>query len=156
MKTVKVTHIDTGGHGYLSVSKKDFIGICSPMNISGYSGHNLTRIYLEEDSDATKFFEACEKEGIVPVVKSSYNLKFNCTHNYKPELFDWLPEIGAQIKMHDELWYTIITIDDEKAIVSGNGRKYRLPLNEPFKWFTDARPAETPEMVQAINQLNLY
>src|SRR5690349_20579028 len=97
MKTIKATHIDTGGHGYLSISKTDFSLVLEPSEVSGYSGHNLNRMYLEEDQDASKFMQRAESKGIKVEVKSGYNLKFNCTHNYNPDLFSFKPEIGNSV-----------------------------------------------------------
>jgi len=102
MKTIKTTHIDTGGHGYLSVSKKDFILVgCDPTKVSGYSGHNLSRIYLEEDCDQTYFWDVATANGFKIERKSGYNLKFNITHNYIPSLFDYIPKVGHIVTLSD-------------------------------------------------------
>ncbi len=133
-KVIKTTHIDTGGHGYLSVSKKDFLLVgCSPKGITGYSGHNLTRMYLEEDCDQSYFFLIANNRGFEVERKSGYNLKFNITHGYKPELFNYVPEVGDIL---NDSKYEITTVDERgifiRDIKTGNG--YRIGLNNPFQY----------------------
>lgn len=134
MKTIRVNFIDTGGHGYYSVSKPDFLLVCTPEQITGCSGHSLTRIYLEEDCDATTFFDAAKAKGIEVSVKSSYNLKFNITHNFNPELFDWKPEIGKKVKLHDDGFYTIVVVAQSHIVVNCYGTRYRISLRNPFQY----------------------
>lgn len=146
-KKILTTHIDTGGHGYLSVSKKDFIlAGGDPAKISSYSGHNLTRIYLEEDCDQTYFWDVAKANGFEIVRKSGYNLKFAVTHNYKPELFDFKPEIGKKITFYNGDQAQIILIPGVEGqtttdgilvvMVTGNhkGRQYRIPTSNPFQY----------------------
>jgi len=149
MKTIKTTHIDTGGHGYLSVAKSDFLLVCTPDQISGYSGHNLNRVYLEEDEDATTFMNAAEAKGIEVATKSSYNLKFNIHHGYKPELFNWKPIVGEKVKLHDGGFYTIIEVNDKKMIIAAYGKRYGISLSNPFQYILGTVTAE-PEPDKAI------
>jgi hypothetical protein len=147
MKFIKVTHIDTAGHGYLSVSKKDFLAVGGdPAKISKYSGHTFTRLYLEEDSDASYFADLAKTNDFNLVVKSSYNPKFAITHNYNPELFDFKPEIGKKITFHNDDKAQIILIPGVEGqtategilvlMVTGNhkGRQYRIPTGNPFAY----------------------
>jgi hypothetical protein len=148
MKTIKVTHIDTGGHGYYSVAKTDFLLVLNPEFITGCSGHSLTRIYLEEDLDATTFFEAAKVKGIEVQVKSSYNLNFKITHNYKPEFFNWKPIVGEKVQLHDG-FYTIIEVNAQKMIIAAYGKRYGISLNNPFQYILGTVTAE-PEPDKAI------
>lgn len=103
-KRIKARFIDTAGHGYYSVSKKDFkkvMGENGHTLISKYSGHTFTRMYLEEDMDATTFFKAAADRGFDVKLTNSYNPKHNITHCYKPELFEYKPEVGGRIKLHN-------------------------------------------------------
>jgi len=147
MKFIKVTHIDTAGHGYLSVSKKDFISAGGdPKKITQYSGHTLTRLYLEEDCDASYFVEVAKANGFTVVVKSSYNPKFAIHHNYNSELFDFKPEIGKHIKFHNEDNAQIILIPGVEGQTTSDGilvlmltgkhkgRQYRIPIGNPFSY----------------------
>lgn len=92
---LKLTHIDTGGHGYLSVSKEIIKELGLVDEISGYSGMNQTRVFLEEDCDASLFIDRAKERGYEVEVKSSYNPKHKCTHNYNP--------IAFELKVGDEL-----------------------------------------------------
>ncbi len=139
MKTIKVTHIDTGGHGYMSVSKKDFLEVCTPLQITGYSGHNLTRMYLEEDQDASTFMDAAEQQGYKVEVKSSYNLKFNCTHNYKPNLFAYKPIVGQEIELSGNGWFKVTEVEEKRILVQGQGKRYQIMLPKLFEYIIDAR-----------------
>lgn len=138
MKTIKTTHIDTGGHGYYSVSKKDIIMLgIDPAKITGYSGHTLNRVYLEEDCDASLLFDVAKEKGYVIVTKNGYNLKFNIHHNYMPELFNWKPEVGKKIFV-DKDSYTIDEVDEKRMIVSGERGRYKIKLSNPFQYITGA------------------
>jgi hypothetical protein len=140
MKTIKCTKIDTGSHGYLSVSKKDIILSGLDVNkISGYSGHTLNRVYLEEDCDASLFYDTCESKGIEIKVKYSYNLRFNITHNYNPKLFNYSPKINDIIIANDDRSYKIIYKDNKKIIVNDiiAKKNYSIPLNSIFKYLKD-------------------
>ena len=141
-KIIKCTKIDTGGHGYLSVSKKDFLlsGV-KPSEISGYSGHTLNRIYLEEDCDATLFYNTCEKLGIQINVKDSYNLKFNITHNYNFELFNYVPKINDIITAYNDNHYKIVNKTIKNLIVNDIilKKNYAISLSNPFKYIKEIK-----------------
>lgn len=136
---IKATHIDTGGHGYYSVSKEDIAILGIADRITGYSGHNLTRVYLEEDCDGQLLADACKEKGIELKVKSSYNLKFKCTNNYNSALFSWKPEVGKMFLGHGEKSYTTIYINDNVMHVRANeGQQiYSIPLSNPFEHVRD-------------------
>lgn len=138
-KTIKTTHIDTGGHGYLSVSKKDFLRVLRPEQITHCSGHSISRMYLEEDCDASLFMNTAEAKGIKVEVKSGYNLKFDITHNYKPEMFHYQPKLGDEVELHDGGWYKIVGIGFHKMVVACMGTRYGISLSNPYKWVISAR-----------------
>lgn len=141
MKTLKVTHIDTGGHGYLSVSKSDLLKVLKPDQISGYSGQNLTRVYLEEDCDASLFMDEAEKKGFAVVVKSSYNLHFKTTHNYDAKFFHFKPVVGDKVLLYDDQWYTIVEVNqnDFRVRNSYTGQHYKLTNAKCLEYMKDAK-----------------
>ena len=127
---IKTTHIDNCSHGYLSVSKKDFLKVCATHEITPFSGHDLTRIYLEEDCDASTFLQKAEQKGIEIIVRSSYNPKFVKHHNYNPELFNYKPQEGDVINQK----YKVQEVQKTKLIVvNGLGKQYKISLSNPFK-----------------------
>jgi hypothetical protein len=136
-KKIITTHIDTGGHGYLSVSKKDFLlAGADPKKITGCSGHNLTRIYLEEDIDQSYFWDVATANGFEVVRKSGYNLNFKITHNYHSELFDYVPTVGHIVVLSDDQKYQISEITPKGNIIVrhiGTGVKYRIGKTNPFE-----------------------
>lgn len=138
MKTLKVTHIDTAGHGYLSVSKKDFLALGGdPKKITECSGHTYTRLYLEEDCDATYFAELAKANDVNLVVKSSYNPKFSKVTGYNPDLFDFKPAVGTRIYLSDKKVYEIVLIKENGDLIVENkhdrvGLKYRIGKSNPF------------------------
>jgi len=142
MKTIKTTHIDTAGHGYLSVSKKDFLAAgLDPKKISGCSGHTLTRLYLEEDCDASYFMENTRGKGIEVEVKSGYNEKLQTTHGYKPELFDYQPQAGQILILTDDKDYLLVEVKENGDLIveNANGKRYRIPGHNPFEHITGVK-----------------
>jgi hypothetical protein len=134
MKKITTTHIDTGSHGYYSVSKKDieYLGISD--KISGFSGHTLNRVYLEEDCDAMLLYNRAEEMGVEVIRKCGFNLNFNIKHNYKPNLFGWVPLRGQDV-MVGERKYTIADVTKSKLIVvDGIGTRYWITKSNPFKY----------------------
>ena len=148
-KKIITTHIDTGGHGYLSVSKADFLlAGGDPTKVSKCSGHSLTRIYLEEDCDQSYFWDVATANGFEIIRKSGYNLHFKITHNYKPELFDFIPEAGDNI-MIGESSYQVIHGHGEEGLngigilSKENGRRYKIAINNPFSYITAGKKLKT-------------
>lgn len=142
MKTIKATFIDTAGHGYLSVSKKDIQAIGLDHNVlTRYSGHTLTRMYLEEDCDASYFMNFCEKAGITVKIKDSYNEKFKITHNYNPELFSYSPAVGDRINEE----YVITEVRPKRIIIrhTATGMKYSITTSNPFQYIEQVLPASS-------------
>lgn len=136
MKTIKVTYIDTAGHGYYSVSKDDLrlIGI-NPFSITGFSGMNLTRVYLEEDCDATTFFDKAKANGFTVEVKNSYNENHKIKHNYNADLFDYVPTTGHIVTLSDGREYQISTVDERGIFVRDLATRmvYKISNANPFE-----------------------
>ena len=138
MKKLKVTFIDNCSHGYYSVFKKDFLlsGL-KPSDISGYSGMTLNRVYLEEDDDASKFFNTCKANGIEIDLKRSYNPKFAISHNYNDKLFNYVPMVGDVTKLNS-VNYTITAVTTKMLIVRNDlGNMYRIPISNLFRYIDD-------------------
>lgn len=59
---MKITYFNDGGHGWYSVkrSKLESMGILS--KVSGFSYQKGDSVYLEEDCDASLFFDALSEE----------------------------------------------------------------------------------------------
>jgi hypothetical protein len=133
MKTF--TLIDTGGHGYLSVSKADIrkYGF-DHTKISGFSGHDFNRVYLEEDCDATAFLSHLDAIGVKYTVKNGYNLKFRITHNYNAALFNVQPVIGTEIRLHNGVKAKFVRSDTKVVILTETGKRYRMPKTNPFNY----------------------
>jgi hypothetical protein len=136
-KKIITTHIDTGGHGYLSVSKKDFIlAGGDPAKVSRSSGHTPSRIYLEEDCDQTYFWDVATANGFTIERKDGYNLRFNITHNYVPELFDYVPKVGHIVTLSDNNKYQITDIRPNGRIIvrhTKSGMQYGISKSNPFE-----------------------
>jgi hypothetical protein len=61
------------GHGWLKVDRQELIDLGIAESISPYSYQNRQDVYLEEDSDLTKFFNAyVEKNGVKPELTEVY------------------------------------------------------------------------------------
>lgn len=139
-KTIHITYIDTAGHGYYSVSKKDFLLVGGdPKKISGCSGMTYTRLYLEEDCDAALFFDPAKANGYTFVCKNSYNPRFNIV-GYVARLFDYIPQIGHVLTLSDNGLYKITDIrPNGKLIVMHmvSRMKYGIGKHNPFQHITD-------------------
>lgn len=161
MKPIKVNYIDTAGHGYYSVSKKDFLLVCGVHEITGSSGHTFTRMYLEEDQDASTFFNKAKSLGIEVKIKSGYNPKFQITHGYKPELFSYIPEIGDIIDCHGREYFVVDIHEDKATMIRDiqTGMIYRISGHNPFAFITklnsklDARLAHKPTDKNHANKM---
>jgi hypothetical protein len=79
------TFIETPGHGYLKVSKTQFLKSgADKQKISRYSGLSKSHLYLEEDCDATYFINYLKESGIPFKENKVYQERVNTTHNYNP------------------------------------------------------------------------
>lgn len=83
---IRCTFISTPSHGYLKVSKSDFLkSELTPTEISSFSGISKRYLFLEEDCDAPKFLQHLQKAGLEYKIKEVYQTRVNTTHNYLPE-----------------------------------------------------------------------
>ena len=136
MKAIKTTLIDTGRHGYLSVSQKDFLEVMGEdaRLITGYSGIDLNRVYLEEDQDASVFLNLAKQKGLEVDVKSSYNEKFSKHHNFDVSFLGGL-SMGDHVVLHDGHKAEVTALDPIVVEDLSNGRLYRVPKSNPFQYF---------------------
>lgn len=63
MKTLKLTFHTDSGHGWLAVNRAHLEALGIVDQISTYSYQKGTTAYLEEDCDASRFFEAAKAAG---------------------------------------------------------------------------------------------
>jgi hypothetical protein len=61
---MKKTHYTDPGHGWLAVKAKELVELGIANNISSYSYINGKTVYLEEDSDAPRYLDACRAKNI--------------------------------------------------------------------------------------------
>jgi hypothetical protein len=142
---IKTTHIDTGSHGYLSVSKKDLSKIYTEeqiQGITGYSGHNLTRVYLEEDKDATDFLRVCEEQSIQVDVKEGYNPNFKTKHNFDSNLYHFSANVGDKFIGHYDILYKVVESGRRIKIENEQGRTYKLPKSNPYDYVVKIVPTD--------------
>jgi len=67
-----IFHSDSG-HGWLAVKRNELTELNISEKITGYSYQKGDTVYLEEDQDATLFFNEFEKMfGCKPVFRESY------------------------------------------------------------------------------------
>jgi hypothetical protein len=82
------TFIETPGHGYLKVSKTQFLKSGADKHkISSYSGLGKSHLYLEEDCDMNYFINHLKQNNIKFEIKEIYQERVNKTHNYNPYNF---------------------------------------------------------------------
>lgn len=131
---MKITFYETPGHGYYKVPKSTFIKCGGdPTKISGFSGHDLTSLYLEEDCDAEYFLNILESKGIQFKIDSKYVKSVSNTHNYEPELFGCKLGDGTKITLHDDS-VGVIQIVKGKILVEVGTMRFLLPKSNPFKY----------------------
>jgi hypothetical protein len=83
-----LTFIETPGHGYLKVSKEQFIESGADIHkVSMFSGLTKTHVFLEEDCDATYFINHLKQNGIPFEENKVYQETLSTTHNYNPYNF---------------------------------------------------------------------
>ena len=132
---IKITFIETPGHGYYAVKKTDLVKINYPVEqITRFSGHDLSRVYFEEDCDASELVSFLRGKGIIYSVKNTYRNSFSITHNYNVKYFSWRPSVGYVFHIGG-VRYTISHMDKKGVYVqNGNKRSYRIPLSNLFRY----------------------
>lgn len=104
MKTLN--HISTATHGYLKVSKSYLNKIKYPIgDISSFSGHNESFVYLEEDQDASNFTEFLTNNNIPFKVKEFYQDVLRYTHNFVEKIYSLKLKEGLIIELDSETGY---------------------------------------------------
>lgn len=82
---MKLLFISTPSHGYLKVSKSQFLKSgADKTKVSRYSGLGVSHLYLEEDCDTTYFLNHLKSVGIQPSITEVHRERVNKTHNYNP------------------------------------------------------------------------
>jgi hypothetical protein len=131
---MNLTFYSTPSHGYLRVPKSTFIKVGgNPNEISGYSGIDLTTLYLEEDSDASYFMNLLESKGIEFKINCKYVNSVANTHNYNPNYFNFEAKTGDKVLLYDDSTATVNRINGILYVSDGIG-KYKIPTSNPFKY----------------------
>lgn len=134
---MKLTFYSTPGHGYLRVPKSVFLKCGGdPNKISGYSGHTIDTLFLEEDSDATYFLGVLKARDIEYQISESYLNSVSVTHNYDSDLFHFKMETGDKIVLYDGRVGNINNVG-KKTLVEVGAMRYKLPKSNPFKYIKD-------------------
>lgn len=127
----------TPGHGYLRVPKKTFLKLGgNPEDISQYSGHDTTTLYLEEDCDACDFIDLVRENGMEFKHKIIHKENFSITHNYNPKLFDFNLEEGVDVELCNGDSATIGYYGSHVIARTTKGFIYKIPKTNPFKYIT--------------------
>lgn len=63
MRTLKFTHLADPSHGWVKVKRSQLIRMGVLNKISGYSYEKGDHVYLEEDTDASEFFNRLDALG---------------------------------------------------------------------------------------------
>lgn len=142
MKTY--THYTDPGHGWVAVSKADMIKYGVVDTISKYSFMDTKKAYLEEDSDAMKFFDAYKRvHGEYPKTKESYSensmFRKGKKADYNPKLFMAEVTIGDKLIQY---WdgkpkvFTILGIDNQYMRLLSD-RTYKVKMLDMWNYFQD-------------------
>jgi hypothetical protein len=118
----------------LRVPKSTFVKCGGdPNRISGFSGQDLTTLYLEEDCDAGYFLGLLESKGIQFKIEDKYVNSVSNTHNYEPKLFECRLIDGERILLHGDM-IGIIQNMNGKILVNVGAMRYQLPKSNPYKY----------------------
>lgn len=82
MSKLKYDFYEDGGHGWLKVSLDELIKLGIHDKVSNCSYFRKDKVYLEEDCDATLFFDAKEKIGEKIETKTHISDKSSKIRNY--------------------------------------------------------------------------
>ena len=83
MKTLKLTFHTDAGHGWLKVNRADIDALGIADQISSYSYQKGDFVYLEEDCDASRFFEAAKAAGWILNMKDQNCAGYSAIRNYE-------------------------------------------------------------------------
>lgn len=73
MTTRKLTFHTDPGHGWLEVPRADLVDLGIVSSVSAFSYQKGTRVYLEEDCDASLYLEAARAAGWRVNVREQYS-----------------------------------------------------------------------------------
>lgn len=132
---LKITFFSDGGHGWAAVKRSLLVELGILNDISTFSYQKGQTVYLEEDSDFTKFVNAfCTKYNITDF-KSAVEFKNSYSDNspirnyarFNKDAIEKL-EVGMKIAHYGKV-YTVYgkTFDNKKWIITDeNGSKFRV------------------------------
>lgn len=128
---LKLTAYNDPAHGWLRVSHQTLVDLGVQHAISGYSYMTSRWVYLEEDSDAAKFLDACKANGIEVKIADKYSNSPSTIRGYG----QYKPEFLGGLNLDDiitsgTLNYMIVDTRHPKyyvANLSYNGVLYRIP-----------------------------
>ena len=111
MKTMTLDYYQDPGHSWVKINldKLKLLGI--DKDISYFSYTRKSYAYLEEDSDLSKLYKACEDRGIILKLRDHYSDRDSKIRNYQsyyygnPELIKEVQAIKDNIQLLN-LWNT--------------------------------------------------
>jgi len=112
-------------HGWLKVTRKELVELGIESQISGYSYQKGDAVYLEEDSDASKFMDAWEAKHQVKLMNSQINFHIADRHSrirtYQPFRPKHDQELNRKmLALQDKIEHAIRqskgTLEDESRI----------------------------------------
>lgn len=138
MVTRTINYIQDPGHGWFSVSRKDIATLGIADKISAFSFIDSTRVYLEEDGDASIFIKSAEKAGWKLTIKQSHTNKQSYVRSkagYCKMFFDHPIQVGLQLELYDNCIVTVECVETNGWLVARKtGRINRLPKSNPYKY----------------------
>ena len=105
---MNITHYCDPGHGWMKVSRKSLAELNLLEKISGYSYQNGDYVYLEEDCDASLYFDCLDAKGIeYKIITKHTNMnsrirRYDTFNLIAPLKLEYLPMIAALTKVIDK------------------------------------------------------
>lgn len=152
MKRMKMTRHEDGRHSWFAVKRSMLEELGLKESISPYSYQSGETVYLEEDSDAAKFFDAYTRKvlGFSPKENGWKNWQetkaqlFECKSSYKEKspvrsYASYNPNskrtynVGDKVKLYSKEYTVTYTQGSNVYVQSQEGKQYKLSkrqLNE--------------------------
>jgi hypothetical protein len=152
MKRMKMTRHEDGGHSWFAVKRSMLEELGLKESISPYSYQSGETVYLEEDSDAAKFFDAYARKvlGFSPKENGWKNWQetkaqlFECKSSYKDKspVRNYAPynpnakktyNVGDKVKLYSKEYTVTYSQGSNVYVQSQEGKQYKLSkrqLNE--------------------------
>lgn len=135
---LKLAAFNDPGHGFVRVPADVILALKLENSISNCSYMSPKYVYLEEDSDWTKFRDAVHAAGwTVWIVKESYSDKPSHVRNYAPYNVEFLGGLKIGDVIHDDCVNRYKVIADRgssyrieylpREVIPGKPVTYRLP-----------------------------